>query len=291
MIKSNGKECAPYHRLTLKQVRQDRLDGLLTAKGAIFYTVIASQKAGTPMKVNPQKLAAQLSISRASFYNAISRLKVEGRLDFEADGDLILRIPVDQNTGQPEYILSEELSRIPDSQSRILDSQSTILDSQSTIPDSQSTILDSQSTILDSQSTILDSQSTILDSQSTILENEPLKLLPGNGSSASSSKTSKTSKTYIEERESAGDPEENDGEFKKWLLNKANLLPQKPALLEQWTDKEMLKESNKREFNQHQEKQTSPTAIPIPEILPLEQISQNDYWAAVNARSGVTSDG
>ena len=256
MIKSNGKECAPYHRLTLKQVRQDRLDGLLTAKGAIFYTVIASQKAGTPMKVNPQKLAAQLSISRTSFYNAIARLKVEGRLDFEADGDLILRIPVDQNTGQPEYILSEELSTIPDS-----------------------------------QSTIPDSQSTIPDSQSTIRENEPLKLLPSNGSSASSSKTSKTSKTYIEERESAGDPKENDGEFKKWLLNKANLLPQKPALLEQWIDKEMLKESNRREFIQHQEKQTSPTAIPIPEILPLKQISQNDYWAAVNARSGVPSDG
>ncbi|MEX0271747.1 hypothetical protein AB3R30_21725, partial [Leptolyngbyaceae cyanobacterium UHCC 1019] len=126
MTESNGKhKVLPHYRITPSDVKKDRLDGLLTAKGAIFYLVSASQKIGTPVRINPRKVSAELSISRTSFYDAISKLKLEGRIDFEVEGDLIIRI---------------SQSTIPDSQSTIPDSQSTIPDSQSTIPDSQSTI-------------------------------------------------------------------------------------------------------------------------------------------------------
>ena len=278
MTESNGKTRHPgFHRLTLRDIARDRADGLLTAKGAIFYSVIAAQKPGTTIKFNPKDLAKQLLISKTAFYRAIAELKTDGRIDFEVEGRLIISIPIDENTGLPEYLAAEELSQKWDSDSQKRENLSQKGDS------------DSQKRDSDSQKRDSDSQKWEKLSQKR--ENEPPKPAPSSRFRASPDKIDIDRSINIEERESAGDPEENDGEFKKWLLNKANLLPQKPALLEQWIDKEMLKESNRREFNQHQEKQTSPTAIPIPEILPLEQISQNDYWAAVNARSGVTSDG
>lgn len=66
-----------------------------------------------------------LPISKTAFYNAISRLKADGDIDWEA----------------PEGILVSV--RDHESQSMIADSQSTIADSQSTIAESQSTIADS----------------------------------------------------------------------------------------------------------------------------------------------------
>ena len=122
-----------------------------------------------------------------------------------------------------------------------------------------------------------------LDSQSAKPDSQSLEPAPSNGSSAPLSLQSIQSTQSIEERESAGEEEESDRAFRDWLINRANSLPQKPALMEQWIEKEMDKKANKREFAQYQ---ASMAVIPIPAILPIENIASQDYWSEVQRRNG-----
>ncbi|MEX0271748.1 hypothetical protein AB3R30_21730, partial [Leptolyngbyaceae cyanobacterium UHCC 1019] len=114
-------------------------------------------------------------------------------------------------------------------------------------------------------------------------ENERLKSASSKRSSDSPINTINTINSFKGREIGREEEKEGDLEYRNWLINRANLLPQKPALMEQWVEKEMLKAANKREFAQYEAQaaitQTTVAMAPIP-----EDITPQDYWAAVEAR-------
>jgi hypothetical protein len=122
-----------HFRLTLSDAIAKYDSGDITAKGLVHFYILIKCAPGWKLKLNWRDLKDVLPIRKSAFYNAISRLKTEGAIDWEAPEGILVSV---HNHGL---------------QSTIMDSQSTIMDSQSTIMDSQSTIMDSQSTIMDSK--------------------------------------------------------------------------------------------------------------------------------------------
>lgn len=114
----NGRKAPPHHRMTFADVIRDYRDGLITVKGAIFYGLSSRQPQGSTVRMNPRETARQLGVGKSIIYKSISELKVLHRIDFETSGNLEVKVPVEENTGIPEYIFLDELSTKVESESR-----------------------------------------------------------------------------------------------------------------------------------------------------------------------------
>ena len=257
---SNGNGRAqPHHRLTLKDVVRDYKNKLLTVKGAIFYAVSSSRKQGEAVRLDPNKIAEQLEAHKATVYRAIAQLQVENRIEVETEGTLLIRIPVEKNTGTPNYIFLEELSHERDSQSHKCDDLSHERENLSHERENLSHKRDDLSHERDKKTS------------------EPApQAEPGSPQSIQSLQSLLSSQ---------GDRDlESDPEFENWLRHKANYLPQKPALLEQWIERQKQNAANQREYLQYQETRQLAAS---PENLPSEEIlDPSEYWRRVHERSG-----
>ena len=102
--------------------------GDITAKGLLHFYLNIRLAPGWTLKETQKQICETLGISRAAFYNALSRLKAEGSINWSTP----------ENT---KYSITLNQSTITDNQSTIIDDQSTIIDNQSTIIDNQSLIV------------------------------------------------------------------------------------------------------------------------------------------------------
>ncbi len=247
MVTQRKSNIPPHHRLTLKDVIRDHQEGLLTAKGAIFYTVASSRKLGDEVRLNPAHFIQVTGMSKANFYKKLAELKLQRRIDFEIEGAVILKVPIEENTGTPEYIFLSELSQKRDSESQKVDKKSQKRDSESQKVDKKSS--------------------------------EPA---PSKDSGSPLSIQSLQSNLSSQDEQKEKDRLEDDPKFHEWLKNKANSLPKKPALLELWVQKQAQNEANQKEYQQYLE---SLQKVKLPAIPLVEEITNpHEYWKRLNQR-------
>jgi hypothetical protein len=198
----------PQHRIQLEDVYQDYQDGLLTAKGAVFYGVAASKRFGLPVQFNVSEFLKQTGMHKGSYARAVAQLVVEGRLDYPPNATQTLRVPIDAATKQPIYYsLSETRSQICSDRSQICDRSEQICDRPQQICDRQSP-----------------------------------EVPPVNESESSLYYYSSIN------RERENECEDSGSEFDEWLTRKAMQLPTPPTLLEEWLEKNRVKKSNRKQF-------------------------------------------
>ena len=153
-----------FYQLTLEKAIAHYSQGDITAKGLVHLYFLIKCKSGWKIKLEPKKICEELGIRKSAFYNAISRLKAEGSIDWETPQSLLVSIKGSVHECG--------------NQSANAESQSTNAESQSTNAESQSTNVESQSTNVESQSANVESQSTNAESQSTNAEKKSSKTAP-----------------------------------------------------------------------------------------------------------------
>jgi hypothetical protein len=241
--KPTKRKTDPHHRMTIQDVVTDFREGLITVKGAIFYGVSASAQHGKPVRIQPNQLANTLGVARSTIYRKIAELKVQGRIEFETEGAIAITIPITPNQPNDNIFLGK-LSHLDHTLSQNCDKLSHLDHTQSHLDHTQSHLDHTQSHLDHTQSHLDHTQSHECNKkaleQALEADSEALHLC--NYSSLSTN----------QERERNGDTEELDPEYREWLVNKANALPTKPALLEQWIKKQAKVTANQREFEQYQ---------------------------------------
>ena len=119
-----------HYRLSLEKAKKDYRDGIITVTGLVYYTVGIYRKPGQKLKVSDiHVFCKEIGISRAAFYKAISKLKVKGRLSYEAVAGIDLWIPI-SNVAETQS--GQELSTNVESLSTDVESLSTDVESLST---------------------------------------------------------------------------------------------------------------------------------------------------------------
>ena len=109
-----------FYKLTLSEAIAHYNQGDITAKGLVHFYILIKGKPGWKIKLAHKEVCAELGISKAAFYNAISRLKVEGSINWEAPKGV--RVSINASVCECGQ------------QSRIMDSESTIVDSEASKP-------------------------------------------------------------------------------------------------------------------------------------------------------------
>jgi hypothetical protein len=138
-----------HYRLSLNKAIQDYKDGIITATGLVFYTVGIYRKPGHKLRVQDiEEFCREIGVSRAAFYKAISKLKVKGRLNWEAIGGVDLWIP---ESNVVEIQTGEEVSTDVESESTNVETLSTDVESESTNVETLSTDVESESTNVDEE--------------------------------------------------------------------------------------------------------------------------------------------
>ncbi|MBD2006476.1 MULTISPECIES: hypothetical protein [Cyanophyceae] len=136
-----------HYRLSLEKAKQDYRDGIITATGLVYYTVGIYRKPGQKLRVcDIDVFCKEMGISRAAFYKAISKLKVKGRLNWEAVAGLDLWIPasnvVEIQSGQEVSTNVETLSTNVETLSTNVETLSTNVETLSTNVETLSTNVD-----------------------------------------------------------------------------------------------------------------------------------------------------
>jgi len=117
-----------HYRITLSDAIAHYQAGDLTAKGLVHIYIKIRCKPGWTIKLDHKEVCPLLGIRKTAFYNAISRLKAEGSIDWEAPQGIVVSLST--SSGFREC---GNNSAIAESQSAIAESQSAIAESQSAI--------------------------------------------------------------------------------------------------------------------------------------------------------------
>ncbi len=249
----------PHHRLTLKDVIRDYQNGLLTAKGAIFYIVAASRKLGEAVRVSVAGICKKLEISKATYYRVIGELTTEKRIDFDTCDEMLLTVPTSNEEGIPDYVFLNELSHKRDylSQKR-----------------------DCQSQKRDEFSQKRDEFSHERDCLSQKRDEKPLEPLPDEGLrsplSIQSLQSFSLSTDGDRERDKNADAkEEIEPAYREWLIAKSESLPIKPTFLEQWIRKQAPLEANQKDFLLSQNRPVETEHVPPPAPPDLFEIQES----------------
>lgn len=109
-----------YYRLTLADAITKYQDGDLTAKGLVHFYILIKCKPGWKVRLEHQKVCKELGIAKTAFYNAISRLKDEGSIDWEAPSGILVSISptfrecgIDSAFAETESAIAETKSSEP----------------------------------------------------------------------------------------------------------------------------------------------------------------------------------
>jgi hypothetical protein len=81
-----------HYRITLENAIAHYQAGDLTAKGLIHFYLKIKLKPGWKRRLNHKEVCKELGIQKTAFYNAISRLKAEGSIDWEAPEGILVSI-------------------------------------------------------------------------------------------------------------------------------------------------------------------------------------------------------
>jgi hypothetical protein len=109
-----------HYRVTLEAAKRQYKAGLLTATGLIYYAIAIQRSPGWKIKLDAQTVERELGIKKTAFYSAISKLKEEGFIDWEARRGINAWIPVfgcddlshDEDYQQEEFSANAE--EVPD---------------------------------------------------------------------------------------------------------------------------------------------------------------------------------
>ena len=126
-----------HYRLTLVDAIAKYKSHDLTVKGLVHFYVLIKCKPGWKVRLEHQKVCKELGIKKSAFYEAISRLRSEGSIDWESPQGILVSI-------RPTFRECGMESTIVESQSVNAESQSAIVESQSVSAESQSAIVESE---------------------------------------------------------------------------------------------------------------------------------------------------
>ena len=130
-----------FYPITLKDAIAYRELHLITVTGLVYFYIRMKCKPGWKVKLDQKTVCDELRIKKSSYYEALSKLKVDGLIDWEAPKGIVISIPLSITEPVRECGISPESrnkSKNVDSQSGIVDSQSGIVDSQSGTPENRS---------------------------------------------------------------------------------------------------------------------------------------------------------
>lgn len=116
-----------YYQLTLADAIAKYKNHDLTAKGLIHFYILIKCKPGWKVRLEHQKVCKELGIRKSAFYDAISRLRSEGSIDWESPQGILVSISSTFRKCGMESIIVE-------SQSVSVESQSTIVESETPKP-------------------------------------------------------------------------------------------------------------------------------------------------------------
>ena len=126
-----------FYKLTLADAISKYQAGDLTAKGLVHFYILIKCKPEWKIRLEHEKVCSELGISKAAFYNAISRLRSEGSIEWEAPRGILVSLSISPSVCECGL------------ESTIVDSQSTIVDSKSPEPSSDKGCSDSPDLLLD----------------------------------------------------------------------------------------------------------------------------------------------
>jgi hypothetical protein len=215
-----------HYRLSLAKAIQDYKDGIITATGLVYYAVGIFRAPGQKFRVKDiEAFCKDLCIGISTFYKAISKLKLQGRLNWETVAGIDLWIPksnvVDIQTGQEADAHQQPEGQQPEGQQP---------DSQGGEPDYQDGETNSTNRELSYPNVEIDSID--IDNDSIDRELPTLEPLPVKCSEQPSNISQSSYQIFINSLSS--DAREN---FEKFCLRKVQELPYAPTLPEKWIKK------------------------------------------------------
>ena len=120
-----------HYRVTLSEAIAHYQNGDLTAKGLLHFYLKIRLKDGWVLKESPKEIYTKLGISRAAFYNALSRLKAEGSVDWSVPDHTPFSIKLAVCECRQESTIVDEPSMDVDKLSTIVDEPSRNVDKPS----------------------------------------------------------------------------------------------------------------------------------------------------------------
>ncbi|MHC5729965.1 MAG: hypothetical protein ACYTXY_38790, partial [Nostoc sp.] len=81
-----------HYRMTLSDAIAKYQGHDLTAKGLVHFYILIKCRPGWKIRLEHQKVCKELGIAKTAFYNAISRLRSEGSIDWEAPKGILVSI-------------------------------------------------------------------------------------------------------------------------------------------------------------------------------------------------------
>jgi hypothetical protein len=127
---------AQYYPLTLEDAIAKYTNGDITAKGLLHFYILIKCKPGWKLKLDQKTIADELGIQKSAFYGAISRLRQEGSIDWEAPKGIVVSLSISSSFRQcgKESTIAESESTIAESESTIVESESTFAETKSLEP-------------------------------------------------------------------------------------------------------------------------------------------------------------
>ena len=110
---------AQYYPLTLEDAIAKYTNGDITAKGLLHFYILIKCKPGWKLKLDQKTIAAELGIQKSAFYGAISRLRQEGSIDWEAPKGIVVSLSISNSFREcgKESTIAESESTIAETKS------------------------------------------------------------------------------------------------------------------------------------------------------------------------------
>ncbi|TVP63417.1 MAG: hypothetical protein EA343_08165 [Nodularia sp. (in: Bacteria)] len=122
-----------HYRLTLSDAIAKYQGGDLTAKGLVHFYILIRCKPGWKIRLEHQKVCKELGIQKTAFYNAISRLREEGSINWEAPQGILVSLSISESFREcgMDSASAETESAIAEYESASAETESAIADSKS----------------------------------------------------------------------------------------------------------------------------------------------------------------
>ncbi|MGB6296549.1 MAG: hypothetical protein WBF90_10225 [Rivularia sp. (in: cyanobacteria)] len=157
-----------HYRVTLADAIAKYQTGDLTAKGLVHFYILIRCKPGWKVRLEHQEVCKTLGIQKTAFYNAISRLREEGSIDWEAPKGILVSLStssgfrecgMDSTNAETQSADAESGSASTESHSANAESDSALAEQESSNPCPEANSDDSPSLLTSSYQLFLNSLS------------------------------------------------------------------------------------------------------------------------------------
>lgn len=157
-----------HYRVTLADAIAKYQTGDLTAKGLVHFYILIRCKPGWKVRLEHQEVCKTLGIQKTAFYNAISRLREEGSIDWEAPKGILVSLStssefrecgMDSTNAETQSADAESGSASTESHSANAESDSALAEQESSNPSPEANSDDSPSLLTTSYQLFINSLS------------------------------------------------------------------------------------------------------------------------------------